>query len=91
MAVVTVCPEMGVGITVGRSRKAAEDRLWIEIERDRQCPMEKSMLEELLIMKVARRDFFAHLSPQAQFVYRRGLGVVWPLDGRLIDIDDDDD
>ena len=90
MAVVTVCNKLGTGITVGRSRKAAEDRLWIEMERDRQCPMDKSMVEELLIMKVARREFFAHLSSRAQVVYRRGLGVVWPLDARLVDIDDDD-
>ena len=89
MAVVTVCPDLGTGITVARSRKAAEDRLWIEIERDRQIPMEKSMLGDILIMKVARRDFFSHLNSHAQFVYRRGLGVIWPLCGRLIDIDDD--
>ena len=88
MAVVTVCPDLGTGITVARSRKAAEDRIWLEVERDRG-PIEKSMLDEILIMKVARRDFFSHLSTQSQFVYRLGLGVMWPLCGRLIDIDDD--
>ena len=36
--------------------------------------------------KVLKREFFAHLRPQSQRLYDRGLGVVWPLHEQVMDL-----
>ena len=65
---------------MARSRKAAEDLLWYEIEsRGWQEELGDDPMSGVLTMRVQKQDFFDHLTEQAQGLYQCGLGVVWPL------------
>ena len=87
MPFVTVCGATGVGVTVAKTRKAAEERLLIEADtRGWDAELGEDPLAEVLITKVLQRDFFSHLRPHSQLIYNRGLGVIWPTYEQVMDL-----
>lgn len=87
MPFVTVCGTTGVGLTVAKTRRAAEDRLLIESEsRGWGEHLGDDPLADVLVTKVLKRDFFEYLGEAAQRIYNRGLGVVWPLHEQVMDL-----
>ena len=87
MPYVLVCGQTGVGVTVAKTRKAAEDRLLIEAEsRGWGEHLGDDPLADVLVTKVLKRNFFDCLGEAAQRIYNRGLGVVWPLHEQVMDL-----
>ena len=74
-------------MTVAKTRKAAEDRFRMETDSRRwEVHLGDDPLSEALVTKVLKKDFFQFLRPYSQKIYNRGLGVIWPLNGQLLDL-----